>query len=100
MDSLGVRRCDDKHEWWVIERRVADVDEVLVLRFGSTPIFTRSYQAAMRLAMHCDVNAPTADLRWIKTTPNNKQAAIEFARKRRIEEALGASSAQPDGYLH
>ena len=97
--GLAVRRCD-KHEWWVIERMVADVDEVLVHMFGSTPIFTRSYQAAMRLAMYCHANGPPSDLRWIKTVPNNKQTAIELARKRRIDQALGANSAQPDGHLH
>ena len=86
-DSLAVRRCD-KHEWWVIERRVADVDEVLVLSFGSTPIFTRSYQSAMRLARHCNGNNPPHGLRWIKETPDDCPGAIEFARKRRIDEAL------------
>ena len=84
---LPVRRCD-KHEWWVIERRVADVDEVLVFNFGSTPIFTRGYQSAMRLAMYCNGNNPPHGLRWIKETPDDCPGAIEFARKRRIDEAL------------
>jgi len=50
----------------VIQRRVADFDEVLVFNFGSTPIFTRSYQSAMRLAMYCNGNNPPHGLRWIK----------------------------------
>ena len=85
LDSVAVRRCD-KHEWWVIERKVADVDEVLALRFGSTPIFTRSYQSAMRLAMHCHVNGPPSDLHWIEVIPDDCLGAI--ARKLRIDEAI------------
>jgi hypothetical protein len=50
-DVLVVRRCD-KHEWRAIQRRVADLDEVLVFDFGSTPVFTRNCISAMRLAMH------------------------------------------------
>ena len=92
-DVLIVRRCD-KHEWWAIERRVADVDEVLVCSFGSTPIFTRSYQSAMRLAMHCNVDDPPHGLRWVKEAPDDCSGAIEFARRRRIGEA------QPEGQLH
>ena len=65
VDTLVVRRCD-KHERWVIQRRVADFDEVLVFNFGSTPIFTRSYQSAMRVAMYCNGNNPPHGLRWIK----------------------------------
>jgi len=82
-DVLVVRRCD-KHEWWAIHRRVADVDEVLVFDFGSTPIFTRGCASAMRLAMHCNVNNPPHGLRWIKEAPDDCQAAIEFARKREL----------------
>ena len=54
----------------------------------------------MRLAMHCHANDPLLELRWIKTIPNNPQTAIEFAKKRRIDEALAANSAQPHGNLH
>ena len=92
-DVLVVRRCD-KHEWWAIERRVADVWEVLVCDFGSTPIFTRSYQSAIRVAMHCNGTNSPHGLRWIKQAPDDCSGAIEFARKRRIDEA------QPEGQLH
>jgi hypothetical protein len=74
--------------------------EVLVFKFGSTPVLTRSYASAMHLAMHCHVNDPPSDLHWIKTIPANCEAAIEFARKRRIDEAIGANNAQPEGQLH
>ena len=102
--SLLVRESDETGLWTVERfsepRRHVDDTEVLVHLFGSTPIFTRSYQSAMRLAMHCHVNGPPLELRWIKTITNNTQAAIEFARKRRNDEALGANNAQPDGHLH
>lgn len=92
-DALVVRRCD-KHEWWAIERRVADVDEVLVFDFGSTPIFTRSYVSAMRLATHCNVNNPPHGLRWIKQAADDSEAAIDFARKRQLYEVLCAVQAR------
>ena len=98
-DSFLLVRESDETGLWTVERLGADrryeVDEVLVFTFGWTPILTRSYQSAMRLAMHCHANGPPAGLRWIKTTPN--EAAIEIARKRRIDEALGANGAQPEG---
>ena len=81
---------------WTIERlregrRYKAIDEVLVHVFGSTPIVCRNYQSAMRLAMHCQVIDPPAGLRWIGTAPNNCEAAMEIARKRRINEARGAN---------
>jgi hypothetical protein len=101
--SLEVRKFEGTN-LWTVERCDLDGgrhDEVVLVHiFASTPIFTRSHQSAMRLAMHCHANGPPFDLRWIKTVPNNKQAAIEFARKRRNDEALGANNAQPDGQLH
>jgi hypothetical protein len=52
--SLLVRASDDTG-LWTIERlgetRRYEVDEVLACVFGWTPIFTRSYQSAMRLAI-------------------------------------------------
>jgi hypothetical protein len=98
LNTLAVRRCD-KHEWWVIERRVADVDQILVCSFGSTPIFTRSYTSAMCLAMHCNVDNPPNGLRWIKQAPDDCSGAIEFAYERLRNEAL-ADSAEVAGYLH
>lgn len=97
-------RESDETDLWTIERlgasRRYNADEVLVHMFGSTPIFTRSYRSAMRLAMHCHANGPPSELRWIKAIPTNCEAAIEFARKRRNDEALDANNAQPDGQLH
>ena len=92
-DVLVVRRCD-KHEWWVIERRVGDVDQALVCSFASTPILTPSYQSAMCLAMHCNVDDPPHGLRSIKQAPDDCSSAIEFARQRRIDEA------QSERHLH
>ncbi len=86
VNTLAVTRCD-KHEWWMIERKVADVDEVLVFDFASIPIFTRSYASAMRLAMHCNVDNPPHG-RWIKQAPDDCAGAIELARQRRIKEAF------------
>lgn len=97
-DVLVVRRCD-KHEWWMIERRVADVDEVLVFNFGSTPIFTRSPASAMRLATYCNVSNPPHGLLWVKQTPDDCSGAIEFAYQRDKNEALGANCAQAEGHL-
>jgi hypothetical protein len=92
-NRLDVRRCDG-HDWWLIERRMADVDQVLVCNFGSTPIIAPSYTSAMCLALHCNVDNPPHGLRWIKQAPDDCSGAIEFARQRRIDEA------QPEGQLH
>ncbi len=101
-DLLMVRRCA-KHQWWTIERlgasrRYEDEDEVLVFQFASVPIFTRSYQSAMQLAMHCHTNGPPSGLLWIKTTPDNKEALIELARRRQTYEAFCATL--PSGHVH
>ncbi len=75
-NSFLLVRESDETGLWTVERlgrarRHVDDTEVLVHLFGSTPIFTRSYQSAMRLAMHCHVNGPPLELRWIKTITNN-----------------------------
>jgi hypothetical protein len=71
---LLVRECLVQGLWmverWTDERRHSDADEILVHGFGSTPIFTRSCPAAMRLAMHCHVNGPPAGLRWTPACPD------------------------------
>ena len=95
LNTLVVRRCD-KHDWWLIERRVADVDQILVCSFGSTPIVTTSYASAMRLAMHCNVDSPPHGLRWIKQAPDDCEGAIEFAYEREVNETCGANSTQLD----
>ena len=93
-----VRECGDTNLWTVERlgpaRRHVDDDEVMVHVFGSTPIVTRSSHSSMRFAMYCHKNRPPCELRWIKTTPNNKQVAIEgIARKRQINEAIFATRA-------
>jgi hypothetical protein len=97
---LRVRMCDETNLWTVerfaSQRRHANDDEILVHLFGSTPIFTRSSPSAMRIAMYSH-NSPPSGLRWIKTSPTNVDAAIEFARKRRSNEALSANSALATG---
>jgi len=99
---LLVRKCEETG-LWTIERlgpaRQSEVDEVLVSTFGCTPIFTRTYQAAMRLAMHCDANGPPTGLRWFKADLERDKLAIELARQRRIDEAL-FTHAQPKDRLH
>jgi hypothetical protein len=62
-NQLCVRGCG---EFWIIER---EIDEVLVLKDGSLPIFTRTYQAAMRLAEYCHPHPP-AGLYWCVSTPD------------------------------
>jgi hypothetical protein len=74
---LRVRQCGrakDKNKLWVIERTsrtsflgIPQVEEALVFAFGNVPIWTRTYQAAMRLAEHCDpLPRPPVVGCWIK----------------------------------
>ena len=71
---LLVRECLVQGLWmverWTGRRRHGDADDILVHEFGSTPIFTRSCPAAMRLAMHCHVKGPPAGLRWTAACPD------------------------------
>jgi hypothetical protein len=81
---------------WTVERyrpcsRSGD-EEVLVHVFGSTPIFTRNYQSAMRLAEYCD-SRRLPGLKWVKIRPQNVEAAIDHAKKRRNDEAVAISNA-------
>ena len=94
-----VRMCDDTDLWTVEFIRLGhprDGDEVLVHTFGSIPVFARSCELAMRLAVHCRENRPPAGLRWIKAIPTNLDAAIEYARMRQLDEDV----ARLAGYLH
>ena len=101
---LKVRQCSNQGLWtierWSETRRYDNADEILVHHFGSTPIFTRSYQSAMRLAMHCHVNGPPDVLRWIGACPKNYQVAVEIARERNIDEALARRNAHQEDHLH
>ena len=95
---LMVRECDETNLWTVerlwAERRHVDDDEVLVHEFGSTPIVTRNPYSSMLLAVYCHENLPPNGLRWIKASPTDVDAAIEFARRRQTNDALCARDAQ------
>jgi hypothetical protein len=101
LQDLRVRECGKLRLWtverWNEKRPYQDFDEILVHEFGSTPIFTRSYQSAMRLAMYCHENGPPAGLRWIYACPGKD--AVEFARERRLDEALVCRNAHQEDYL-
>ena len=57
--SLRARRCGD---FWAVERLRDRTIYALVFAFGPRPIWTRTFQAAIRLAEHCDPipSAPVA----------------------------------------
>jgi hypothetical protein len=58
--------------------------------FGSTPMLTRTYQEATYLAELCWPNEPPSGLCWVSECPDDMRGAIEFARQRRIGEAIAA----------
>ena len=87
-ESFLLVRESDETGLWTIERlgpsRRYEVDEVLGHIFGGTPLFTRSYQSAMCLAMHCHTKEPPPGLRWIKAPPRDDVNSVtEFAEHRR-----------------
>src|SRR5262249_22502071 len=102
LQHLRVWECE-KPRLWTVERlsesRPYRSDEVLVHQFGSTPIFTRSYQSAMRLATFCHENGPPDGLRWISACPEDGKDAVEFARERNITEALVRRNAHHEDHL-
>jgi hypothetical protein len=103
-DTLAVRQYAHQR-WWTIERyhegrKYEDTTDVLVFVFGSTPMFCWNHQAAMRLAEYCQRNGPPPGLSWVPACPDDKAGAIEFARKRRIDEAHYASNAELENHLH
>jgi hypothetical protein len=96
---LLVSRESGETGLWTIERlgpsRRYEVDEVLGHIFGGTPLFTRSYQSAMPLAMHCHTKEPPPGLRWIKAPPENVVKGVtEFAKMRRFDERYARYRAQ------
>jgi hypothetical protein len=103
LKCLNVRQCFNQGLWtierWRGMRHYQDSDEILVHEFGSTPIFTRSRQAAMRLATYCHENGPPDGLRWISACPKDGKDAVEFARERNIIEALVRRNAHQEDYL-
>jgi hypothetical protein len=84
---------------WTVERYTPMLwtgswDEVLVHPCGSTPIFTRNHASAKWLAEYCCAKPPPG-LLWLNACPTNYEKAIEFAEKRRSDEALARQSAHP-----
>ena len=75
-NCMAVRQCG---RFWTVERQN---DEVLAFTYGSLPVFTRTYQAAMRLAEYCHLPIPkeaswhprprgvASSLRWVISTPD------------------------------
>jgi len=106
-DALGawlVPICSNQGLWtierWGPSRQYTESDEILVHQFGATPIFTRSYQSAMRLAIYCHANGPPAELRWIAAFPKDYQVAVEIALERSINEALACRNAHQEDHQH
>ncbi len=75
-NKLMVRGC---RKLWTVERQT---DEVLAYKFGPLPVFTRTAEAAMRLAEYCHLPATkdepwhasprgvVSNLRWVVSTPD------------------------------
>ncbi len=88
-------------DFWVRSRwEKGAPTKVLVFGFGSTPIFTRTYQAAIRLAKHCAFDHPQPfGYRWVTARPVNLESAVAFAKQRDIDEVNAAANAGPQvGY--
>jgi hypothetical protein len=74
-----VRGCG---ELWTVER---EIDQVLVYKFGSLPVFTSTPDEAMQLAEYCHLPATedepwhasprgvASSLRWAVSTPDGIQ---------------------------
>jgi hypothetical protein len=84
--TLAARRCCDQG-LWTIERwdetpPYNSADQILVHPFGPTPIVTRGYQGAMRLATYCHEHGPPAGLRWTPAcTPDHQDAVLARLRE-------------------
>jgi hypothetical protein len=98
-DSLIVRGFCGQPLWAIARngspnRPHGQKNMTLVHIFGSTPIFTRTYQAATYLAEFCYFNGPPEELRWVAECPDDISGAIDFALNRRIDEAVGSLATQ------
>jgi hypothetical protein len=94
-DGLIVRGYCGQPLWFIeqngsLGRPHQHSNMALALTFGSTPIATRTYQAATYLAEFCKKNGPPAGLRWIDECPDDMNGAIDFAESRQNDEALVA----------
>jgi hypothetical protein len=71
------------------------VNLTLAHEFGPTPILARSVQAAICLAEFCIRPGPLPPkLCWAEACPDDVKGAIEYARQRRINEAMSAAACQ------
>ncbi len=88
--TLVVRRCDNLNLWsaerWRAEPPTAKSDEVLVFRFGLTPIFARKYQGAMYLAEYCTLHDPPGGLHWVVACPFIRMPDHLLATCLRVQE--------------
>jgi hypothetical protein len=95
-DGLIVRGYHG-HPFWHVERNGPPGrphgyrNMTLVHIFGSTPVVTRTYQAATYLGEYCYHNDPPGGLRWVNECPDDIRGAIEFAEQRRVDEAIAAT---------
>jgi hypothetical protein len=63
--------------------------QILVFRFGSTPLVARTCDEAMRLGELC-LSAPPDGLCWVSVSGRDcSEHLIEFAKERAVNEALG-----------
>jgi hypothetical protein len=89
---------------WTIEHHAytSSFTEIFVFQFGSTPVVTRTPQAATYIADFCFQNVP-ASFRWIKSIPSDYQTARTRALQRQFSEideqrlSKGASRRFPPG---
>jgi hypothetical protein len=97
-----VRQVEGR-DLWTIERWMSglgpEVDQVLVLDFEATPVFTKNGPTAMQLAEYCHANTPPPGLTWFVSPPTSwgLNQLVELARKRRTaeEEALRSLRVAP-----
>ena len=74
--------------FWMVGRwQVGMPAKVLVFAFGSTLIFTRTYQPAIRLAGPCFCEPQQFGYRWVTMRSLNSEGAVSFANERRADEA-------------
>ncbi len=92
-----VRECSNLYsvERWPGSAVLPGPADILVSRFGATPIFAADAQRAMFLAELGDDQLPSK-LQWIQMFPQwRRHEAEKFAEQRRIAEASTAKAPSP-----
>jgi hypothetical protein len=93
---LLVRQVADQGLWtcerWVDPWDHTLSDDILAHAFGSTPILTRSPEAAIQLTSYCDRFGPPPGLCWASAVPRDHKAATEIARRLHMHEAVEQSN--------